>query len=288
MVSLIKRVKGKKEYCVLIHNSGKHQYEKYLGKTVPKDINEVKREFLLSILRREWKAGLDGIKKGYLEQPKQLVQEHLREFSFSFTHDTQKIEGSTLTEKETFALLRYSLTPGGKPESDMMETKMHHLTYLKMLGKIPALNKKVVLTWHKEMFRHTKPTFAGRVRNFQIFVTNTESKFPHWKFVPKFLDEFLEWYKKSERRIEPVEFAAMAHFRFVSIHPFGDGNGRVSRLLMNYILIKNNCPPLNIRFADRRGYYKALEKGQTLLDEIHFLKWFVKYYIKANKKYHAL
>ena len=79
------------------------------------------------------------------------------------------------------------------------------------------------------MFKHAKPEFAGRVRNFQIFVINTESKFPHWKFMPRFLDEFLEWYKKSEGKIESVEFAVMVHFRFVSIHPFGDGNGSINR-----------------------------------------------------------
>ena len=108
---------------------------------------------------------------------------------------------------------------------------------------------------------------------------------PCWKFVPKFLKEFLSWYKKSEGKTEPIELAGMAHFRFVSIHPFGDGNGRISRLLMNYILIKNNCPPLNIRFTDRRGYYKTLEKGQVTSDETHFLKWFVKYYARANNRY---
>ena len=240
---------------------------------------------MLSVLRNNWSADLEKIKAGYLMQSKSLILEHLWEFSFGFTHDTQKIEGSTLTKKETDDLLRFSLTPHSKPESDMIETKMHHQTYHKMIEKLPSLTYKVIMLWHKEMFKSTKPEFAAQLRKYPVYVTNSESTFPHWKFVPKFVSEFLKWYKKSQKKMEPVELAGIAHFRFVSIHPFGDGNGRISRLLMNYILIKNNCPPLNIRFADRKKYYQALEKGQTMLDEIYFLKWFIKYYVRANKKY---
>ena len=285
MVSVIRRKKKTRSYYVLIHNDGRHQHERYLGKEIPKDIDKISTEFLMLILRKKWNENLDRIKTGYLAQPKPLIMEHLREFSLGFTHDTQKIEGSTLTEKETFDLLRFSLTPHSKPESDMTEAKLHHQTYLKMLKKLPALTERTILSWHKEMFGSTKPELAGRLRTYSVHVTNSKSRFPHWKFVPKFLREFLAWYKKSEKKTEPVELAALTHFRFASIHPFGDGNGRISRLLTNYVLIKNNCPPLNIRFADRHGYYRALEKGQTALDEIHFLKWFVKYYLKKNSKY---
>ena len=102
MASIIKRKKGKKRYYVLIHNTGKHQHEKYLGKTIPKNIQEIKTEFLLSILQKDWKAKLDKIKAGYLKQPKSLIKEHLKEFSLGFTHNSQKIEGSTLTKKETY------------------------------------------------------------------------------------------------------------------------------------------------------------------------------------------
>ncbi len=285
MVSIIRRKKGKNEYCILIHNTGKHQHEKYLGKSIPKDIDEIKREFLLSILRKDWKIKLDKIKKGYAKQPKKLITEHLKEFSLGFTHDSQKIEGSTLTKKETYNLLRFSLTPSSKPEEDMIEAQKHHKVYLKMLEKMPMLTEKTMLSWHKEMFEKTKPEFAGKIRAYPVHVTNSESTFPHWKFVPKFVKQLLKEYRGLEKRIEPIELAGMIHFRFVSIHPFGDGNGRVSRFLTNYILIKNNCPPLNIKYTDRDDYYEALEKGQTQTNEIHFLKWFMKYYIKSSKKY---
>ena len=99
--------------------------------------------------------------------------------------------------------------------------------------------------------------------------------------------DFFKWLnsRDSLKAMSLVELAGTAHFRFVNIHPFGDGNGRTSRLLMNYILIKNGYPPLNIRFADRHQYYRVLEKGNLQYDEMHFLKWFVKYYMKRNGQY---
>lgn len=285
MVSIIKRKKGNNYYHILIHNTGKHQHEKYLGKTIPKNIEQIKNEFQLSILCKDWKIKLDKIKTNYKSQPKSIIKEHLEEFSLGFTHNSQKIEGSTLSKKETYDLLRFSLTPHHKPEADMIETKKHHEVYLKIIKKIPILTDKVILLWHKEMFEKTLPEFAGKLRTHPVFVTDSESIFPHWKFVPKFIKDFLKEYNELEKKTESVELSGIIHFRFVSIHPFGDGNGRASRLLMNYILIKNNCPPLNIKFTDRYDYYKALEKGQTEKNEIHFLKWFMKYYIKSNKKY---
>lgn len=285
MVLVIRRKKGKGYFHYLVHDSGKQQYEKYVGKKMPEDIEQRKRDFLLEISRKKWKESLDVIHSEYLKQPKSILEKNLEEFSYKFTHDSQKIEGSTLTEKDTFNLLRFSLTPNQKSESDMLETKLHHQVYLKMIESLPKLSQKTVLQWHKEMFKETKAEFAGIIRTYPVYVTNSNSVFLHEKFVPSFLKEFFTWYDKSIKIIEPVELAGLTHFRFANIHPFGDGNGRTSRLLMNYVLIKNNYPPLNIKYSDRHPYNKSLEKGNLQHDEFYFLKWFIKYYIKSNKRY---
>lgn len=285
MVSVITRKKGKKIYYILIHNTGKHQHEKYLGKKIPDDIKEIKKRFLLEIMCKKWTNEIEKIKKAYLKQSEKSIIENLKEFSFGFTHDSQKIEGSTLTKKETFNLLRFALTPSQKPEEDMIEAQKHHNVFLKMIEKHSTLTEKLILSWHKEMFGKTKPEFAGKLRTNVVYVTNSESTFPHWKFVQNFVNQFLKEYSELKRKIEPIELAGMLHFRFVSIHPFGDGNGRISRMIMNYVLTENNCPPLNIKYTDREGYYRALEKGQVGQDEMIFLRWFMKYYIKSNKKY---
>ena len=101
------------------------------------------------------------------------------------------------------------------------------------------------------------------LRRHAVFITGSNSRFPHHRFVPAFARDFFRRLNSggSRKAMNLVEFAVAAHFRFVSIHQFGDGDGRTSRLLMNYILIKNRYPPLNIRSADRYRYCRVLEKG---------------------------
>lgn len=101
------------------------------------------------------------------------------------------------------------------------------------------------------------------------------------------LKEFFEWYvtNKKDKELNPVELAALVHYRFVTIHPFGDGNGRVSRLMMNYVLHKHGYPMLDISYNDRRSYYNALERSNLKDDDMIFLKWFMNRYVKANRRY---
>lgn len=288
MVSIVKKTKKGIIYYYLKHHTASVEKTRYLGRKIPDDIEVQKREFELDMLRLQWNPVLENINEGYTKVPKSQRIDNYAEFSYRFTHDTQKIEGSSLTEKETYDLLRFNLTPAQKPESDMLEAQMHHQVFTNMAKRPPStINKEHVMSWHETMFEKTKPEIAGLLRRYAVFITGSNSRFPHQEFVPAFVKDFFRWLNSSDsyKAINPVEFAGTAHFRFVNIHPFGDGNGRVSRLLMNYILIKNCYPPLNIKFADRHQYYHALEKGNLQYDEIHFLKWFIKYYTKHNKQY---
>jgi fido (protein-threonine AMPylation protein)/rubredoxin len=72
------------------------------------------------------------------------------------------------------------------------------------------------------------------------------------------MDELLNWYRSEEATLHPVTLAAMLHYKFVRIHPFDDGNGRIARLLMNYVLLKNNLPPIIIKAKDKQNYLRAL------------------------------
>ena len=105
------------------------------------------------------------------------------------------------------------------------------------------------------------------------------------KFYEFLVRKFIEWYKNSSDKIHPVELAALVHLKFVTIHPFTDGNGRISRLLMNFILHKNNFPMLDITYVGRSNYYTALERSQTKEEDRIFVLHVIKRYMKDYKKY---
>jgi len=99
------------------------------------------------------------------------------------------------------------------------------------------------------------------------------------------LMDFFKWYNKSKGKLHPVELAALVHLRFVSTHPFTDGNGRISRIMMNYVLHKHGFPMLNIPYEKGGGYYRALERVHLQKDDTIFLNWFFKRYLKEFKRY---
>lgn len=286
MVSIKKRIRAGKTYYYLRYHTAKIEKQKYIGTKIPENLPQLKKEFMQEIQSEMWKEKFEQIRINYQkyrnEVPKSILEQNLIEFSYYFTHDTQKIEGSSLTQQETVNLLRFHITPDKKPQSDMLEAQNHHAVFMKIMPRPQSITQKSILSWHKEIFSNTKPDIAGKIRTYPVWIASSKTVFPHPRFVPVFLKEFFKWFDKSKTKVHPVELAGLAHFRFVTIHPFGDGNGRISRLVMNKILYDNGYPLLNIRYAERKFYYSALEKSSKTQDENHFLKWFVSYYLKKS------
>lgn len=289
MVSVIKRQKGNYMYYYLRHNIRRNNRQKeiYLGKKIPQNIDKVKQNFLLEFYREEWNPKITEIIKNYSKQkkklPKDALEKQVKSFSVKFTYNTQRIEGSTLTLKETSDLLEDGLTPSNRPNSDVKEAELHQKLFLKILKNNLDLSLKNLLGWHKELFVQTKPTIAGKVRGYDVGITRSKFKPPKYTAVNTFLGGFFKWYDNQKKILNPVELASLAHLKFVTIHPFGDGNGRISRLLMNFVLYKNNCPMLDIDYGDRKSYYNALERAQTKNDDLIFLQWFMRRYFKEYK-----
>ncbi len=136
-----------------------------------------------------------------------------------------------------------------------------------------------------KLFNKTKPEIAGKLRTYRVGIG--QSRFippPHVEVYPM-LTEFFQWYNKNKNKLHPVELASLAHLKFVTIHPFGDGNGRISRLIMNFILDRKKYSMLDIQYEERNGYYNSLERSQLKKEERIFLQWFVKKYIREYKRY---
>lgn len=147
------------------------------------------------------------------------------------------------------------------------------------------LSLQEVIDWHWKLFNKTKKDIAGKIRKYQLAIRGSKFTPPTPLKVYPMLTEFFDWYNKNKNKLHPIELAAIAHLKFVTIHPFGDGNGRISRLIMNFVLAKKKYPMLDIPYEERNSYYNALERSQVKKEDRIFLQWFIKKYIKEHKRY---
>ena len=147
------------------------------------------------------------------------------------------------------------------------------------------LTLQLVLEWHHSLFENTKKDIAGKIRTRQVWIYGSKFVPPSPAEVIPLLDDFLSWYNKNKMKMHPVELAAIAHLKFVTVHPFIDGNGRLSRLVMNFVLNRFGYPMLNISYENRVGYYNALERAQVKKTDSIFVLWFFRRYIKEYKRY---
>ena len=292
MVAIVNRRKGNRDYYYLYHDSKKgkrKQREEYLGKAIPADVEDRKKNFALGIERGGWIPSLEKIYKNYKKEqnkiPPSIQEKNLNSFSVKFTYNTQRIEGSTLTLKDTSFLLEYGLTPSNRPSRDIKETEIHQKLFLDVMKQKEDLSLNVVKKWHKKLFAQTKPDMAGLFRDYDVAIGQSQFVPPSHTAVKLLVTGFFKWYNVNKRKLNPVELAALVHLKFVTIHPFGDGNGRTTRLMMNHVLNKFDYPLLDIDYGDRRSYYNALEKSQIKDDDLPFLKWFMKRYFKSCKNY---
>ncbi|MCK5176228.1 MAG: Fic family protein [Candidatus Aenigmarchaeota archaeon] len=287
MTIIRKKKAGNEEYYYLEHSfreNGKiKKKEKYLGKILPKNIDEIKRIFIHELYTERWFLKFDKIKEGFLKEkkamPKSAIEKEIQTFAIRFTYDTNRIEGSTLTLRETANLLGQGITPSEKPLRDVKEAEAHMNAFYEMLDYKKDLSLQTILYFHKKMFESTKSDIAGKIREHQVAIAGSKFLPPFPAEVYPLLNDFFKWYNKNKASLHPVELAALIHLKLVTIHPFADGNGRISRMMMNFTLHRNGFPMLNIPYEKRDGYYNALERAQIKKEEDVFLRWFFKRYL---------
>jgi Fic family protein len=193
-------------------------------------------------------------------------------FKEAFTYDTNAIEGSQVEAEEVKEILRKRKWPDNKSKEDISETYgvAEAIDYIRRTNDHVSL--KLTKTLHEIVFRNSKP-FAGkfRERGIEVVVADAYGNVVHRGApshqVTKLLEELVRWYNQNKEKYPPLVLAAVVHNQFENIHPFQDGNGRVGRLLLNNILLKQHLPPLNIELRNRSEYYAALqayEKDQNI------------------------
>lgn len=272
-------------YCYLIHSFRREgkvmSREKYLGERIPSDIEQIKEHFLRECLDESVGERIQKIRADFDEEWKRLPplikKKFLVDLAIDFTYNTNAIEGSTITLEETEDLIKRKIAPH-KPLRDVQETIAHADVFFRTMESPPPITLNVLLAWHAAIFGETKQDIAGKLRDYRVRVGSYVA--PDWQDVEKLMKEFVAWLKANEKTISPIEIAARAHYRFEKIHPFGDGNGRIGRLIIAAILQKHNYPPLVIEFKKRSFYYRALEKTEN-----DFVLFFFRRYLTVHKKY---
>ena len=241
MVNLRAKEVNRKKYYYLEHTvrigTRFINKRKYLGSEAPKDTELIKEAFMHELFLERYDKSLATIKKKFGQDfstyPPSAKEKYVESFMIKFTYNTNRIEGSTLSLKETADLLQQHITPKNKPVDDVKEAESHKKVFYEMLGNQNDLTLGTVLYWHKLLLQDTKPDIAGRVRQHQVAIARSRVELPMPVELDALLHEFFIWYHKNKNKINPAVLAALVHLKFVTIHPFSDGNGRISRLMMN-------------------------------------------------------
>lgn len=190
-------------------------------------------------------------------------------FDVDFTFNSTAIEGNTLTLQETRIVLMDGITIGGKTTREHLEVINHKeaIDYIESIvhKKPQELSKNDLLNIHSIILRGIDTANAGKYRNVPVYIRQKNGeiyKFCDPLFVKDEMDTFFNWLI-SAHNLHPVWFAAEVHTRFVTIHPYVDGNGRTARLLMNLSLLQSGYVPSIFKVAKRTEYLDAIEEWQN-------------------------
>ena len=259
-----------------------HKIRKLLGTDLSKEILEDrKRKAEQLILDEIHKYKIikdplhDKISKEEVEFIKRLEVEanlkviHLSEtdwqkFSEVFSYNTNAIEGSELTLKETERVIEKGEWPINKQKGDIAEAigVDEAITFIRQTKEHISLD--LIKEIHKIVFKNSKD-FAGefRKKGKEVVIRTGTGVIVHEgapsSRVTTLLKELINWYDKYKNKYPGILLSAVVHNQFENIHPFADGNGRVGRILLNNILLKSDLPPLNIDLKNQREYYSTLQ-----------------------------
>ena len=185
-----------------------------------------------------------------------------------YTFESNRIEGNTLTLRETDLVINEGLTISGKSMREHLEAVNHQeaISYIKdLVQRKIAINEREVLSIHNLILRGIQPEYAGKYRDIQVMIKGSAHMPPQPFLVKDEMAHYFGWYEQNKDTLHPIILAAEMHERLVTIHPFVDGNGRTSRLIMNLILLSKGYVIANIKgdYETRMNYYNALEQVQT-------------------------
>lgn len=226
-----------------------------------------------------------------LEPKRDAVKNQLtRKFSIEFNYNSNHIEGNTLTYGQTEILLLFGRVIGEAKMFDLEEMKAHNIGLKMVLAEASTDNPltetfirqthKILLREDYEMYRnlpggvttsYTVHVGCYKTRpNSVITLSGERFEYASPEETPGLMADLIRWYQNEETKgeLNPLELAALFHYRYIRIHPFEDGNGRIARLLMNFILARHNYPLIVVPTKTKSQYLKALASVDSLVGTV--------------------
>lgn len=235
-----------------------------------------------------------------------------RIFTIEFNYNSNHLEGNTLTYGQTELLLLFGKVVGEAEMKDFEEMKASNVGLLMMKEqsslKDTPLTQTFIRQLHLTLLREDYTVYCtlpdGSVTSYVIHagcyktrpnsvITRYGDRFEYAspEETPALMTDLVDWYNQAEAsgEYDPVELAALFHYRYIRIHPFEDGNGRIARLLVNYILARHGYPMVVVRSRKKKDYLEALHQSDLVVGPVpsdgshaslrearHFVNWFKK------------
>lgn len=220
-------------------------------------------------LHEKWqsKKPLDGLQ----------VEKMQEFFHTAYTYESNRIEGNTLTLSETHLVINDGITIGGKSMREHLELINHKeaidlvLDFVENKVHFNAFYLKQI---HQLVLKGIDKRNAGVYRSVPVRISGSAHLPPEPFRIDKLMEDYFLFYEMQKKVLHPIILAAEMHERLVSIHPFIDGNGRTSRLVMNLILLQHGFTLVNLKGDpdQKANYFKALEAVQVNHENKHFHK----------------
>ena len=265
---------------------------KYLGKVKPtvEQIEKLKFEFNEKKVQKLIRSGLkfvgfrvkdevieraDFLKKKFFDEVDSLSKvgkrQLVKRFKTGYTYHSCSIEGNTLTRSEVDLVINKHQSIDGKRLFEFEEVRGHKRAIEYMMSEMDDLSENFIKRLHEQLlgeileFKEDEDLefVVGGYRCDMRFIEGADFVPPTPVMVVHDMKRLISFYKKNKYNIHPIELASEFHLRFVIIHPFSDGNGRMARLLMNFILDRSGFPMIDISVKNREKYIKALDPGKS-------------------------
>jgi Fic family protein len=208
--------------------------------------------------------------------PKEALDKIQKALDIEYTYESNRIEGNTLTLQETALVVNEGVTIGEKPMREHLEAINHAeaISYIKDIAKDEIdIDERLIKDIHALILHAIDRDNAGRYRTVPVMISGSSHMPPQPYLIQPQMEAFIRTYNEmAGNNKHPVVIAAHLHDELVKIHPFIDGNGRTSRLLMNLCLLSKGYVIVNLKGdnQNKRKYYEALEKSHIQNDPLDF------------------